>query len=88
MADKSGTTVYQGAIIDDTASFGLSFANVRLRKYSARPEVSLNQLFTPEQLRQLVKFSYDRFESSQAVSDLQREFQAYVEQEEALIYGI
>jgi radical SAM superfamily enzyme YgiQ (UPF0313 family) len=88
ISDECGETVYQGAIIDRTDVFERSFAADRLRKYSAKPEVSLNNLFTPDQLRFLVKFAYNRFLDGTNVEDLESEFNEYLTQEEDYLYGI
>lgn len=82
-----GREVLQGAVMDDTIIRDHSFANHRLRKYSARPEVSVNSNYTPQELRYLAKFAYERFESGKRVADLREEFRGYVEQEEELVYG-
>ena len=82
-----GREVLQGAVMDNTILRDHSFATHRLRKYSARPEVSVNKNFTPQELRYLAKFAYERFESGKRVLDLREEFRAYVEQEEALVYA-
>ena len=67
-------TVHQGAVIDDIEDRKHSYAAHRLRKYSAKPEVSLNPLFDSEALRLLVKFAYQRFQVRAPVEDLAREF--------------
>ncbi len=85
--DMTGKEVLQGAVMDDTVIRDRSFANHRLRKYSAKPEVSVNERFTPQELRFLAKFAYERFESGTRVSNLQEEFKSYLEQEETLVYG-
>lgn len=87
IAKTTGKTVHQGAIIDEARGFERSFASHRLKKYAAKPEVSLNSLFTPEELRLLVKFAYVRFETSRAVHDLQIEFEEFLEKEEAELYA-
>jgi len=88
IAIAAGREVYQGAVIDDKRDmFDRSFAGHRLRKYSAKPEVSLNQLFTPNDLRLLVKFAYQRFEVAALVTDLKEEFTRYRSFEEANAYG-
>ncbi len=84
----TGKVVFQGAIIDDIDIYERSFAAHRLRKYSAKPEVSLNSRFTPEELRVLVKFAYQRFSLGIPVIDLEDEFKKYILAEESNIYGI
>jgi hypothetical protein len=88
LAADTGVVVFQGAVIDEIDHHGRSFAAHRLRKYSARPEVSLNPLFTPEALRVLVKFAYQRFELRAPVADLAAEFEQFkrVEDEERYAY--
>ncbi len=80
--------VFQGAIIDDIIFRESSFSNFRLRKYSARPEISLNENFSPEELRFLVKFAYQRFNMSAVVDDLKIEFEEFISTEEKELYGI
>jgi len=84
----TGKVVFQGAIIDDIDIYERSFAAHRLRKYSAKPEISLNSRFTPEKLRLLVKFAYQRFELGIPVANLKDELEKYVLTEESNIYGI
>jgi magnesium-protoporphyrin IX monomethyl ester (oxidative) cyclase len=84
---ETGITVHQGAVIDDAYSHERSFAAQRLRKYSARPEVSLSPFFTAEQLRLLVKFAYHRFQSGHEVQNLEEEFKAFVSEEEYETYA-
>jgi hypothetical protein len=83
----TGKEVLQGAVMDDRVIRDHSFANHRLRKYSARPEVSVNDQFTPHELRLLAKFAYEHFETGKRVADLREEFESFLEQEENLIYG-
>lgn len=80
--------VFQGAVIDDIDMYERTFAADRLRKYSAKPEVSLNPRFTPEGLRVLVKFAYQRFELGLAVKELQQEMEVYSQSQESMIYGL
>jgi radical SAM superfamily enzyme YgiQ (UPF0313 family) len=84
----TGMVVFQGAVIDSVDSYEHSFAAHRLRKYSAKPEISLNRNFTPEKLRLLVKFAYQRFELGAFVENLKDEFNSYVETEESYLHGI
>jgi len=84
----TGMVVFQGAVIDSVDSYEHSFAAHRLRKYSAKPEISLNRNFTPERLRLLVKFAYQRFELDAPVKKLEDEFNSYVETEESHSHGI
>lgn len=84
----TGKVVFQGAIIDDIDIYERSFAAHRLRKYSAKPEISLNSKFTPEDLRLLMKFAYQRFNLGISVTNLKDEFEKYVLTEESNIYGI
>jgi len=88
ISEITGKVVYQGAIIDSIDVEERSFAAHRLRKYSAKPEVSLNSRFTPDSLRYLVKFAYQRFSHGMPVGDLEKEFESYVLIEESNIYGI
>lgn len=87
IAKTTGKTVHQGAVIDEARRFERSFASHRLKKYAAMPEVSLNNLFTPEELRMLVKFAYIRFETGRIVNDLQSEFEEFLEKEETEAYA-
>jgi hypothetical protein len=75
-------------VIDDTYTHERSFAAHRLRKYSARPEVSLNPLFSAEQLRFLVKFAYQRFHGGREVENLEDDFKGFVETEEDEAYAV
>jgi len=84
----TGKVVFQGAIIDDVDIYERSFAADRLRKYSAKPEISLNPRFTPEELRLLVKFGYQRFSLGTQVGNLKDEFEKYILTEESQLYGI
>ncbi len=84
----TGKVVFQGAVIDDIDIYERSFAAHRLRKYSAKPEISLNSKFTPEGLRLLVKFAYQRFELGISVANLKDEFEKYVVTEESSIYEL
>ncbi len=79
----TGKTVFQGAVIDDVDVYEPepTFAGYRLRKYSAKPEMSLNANFSPETLRLLVKFAYQHFNDGVFVKDLKSEFEHFVEQE-------
>lgn len=88
IAKMTGKVVFQGAIINDIDIYERSFAAHRMRKYSAKPEISLNSKFTPEDLRFLVKFAYQRFNLGIPVADLKDEFEKYVLMEENNIYGI
>ena len=67
-------TVFQGAVIDDADVYERTFAGYRLRKYSAKPETSLNANFSPETLRLLVEFAYQHFNNGVSVKDLIFEF--------------
>lgn len=87
LASEAGVTVFQGAIIDDVNVLDATFAGERLRKYAAKPEVSLNKLFSPEQLRLLVRFAYQMFYLEREVHDLENEFAAYAAMEEGAVYG-
>lgn len=77
----TGKTVFQGAVIDDVDSYEPTFAGYRLRKYSAKPEMSLNTNFSPETLRLLVKFAYQHFSDGASVRNLKSEFEDFVEGE-------
>lgn len=83
----TGKDILQGAIMDEALIPDRSFASHRLRKYSAMPEISVNAIYNSRQLRTLAKFAYEHFESSQSIEDLKTEFEAYQNQEEALLYG-
>jgi hypothetical protein len=74
----TGKTVFQGAVIDDVDVHEPTFAGYRLRKYSAKPEISLNSSFSPETLRLLVKFAYQHFNDGVAVKDLKFEFEDFI----------
>lgn len=80
--------VFQGAVIDNVDIFEQSFAAHRLRKYSAKPELSLNLKFTPEKLRLLVKFAYQAFSHGAQITNLENQFKEFVESEERNTYGI
>jgi hypothetical protein len=84
----TGKVVFQGAIIDDVYTHERSFSAHRLRKYSAKPEISLNERFTPDGLRLLGKFAYGRFELSTEVKDLKSELDRFVQLEESALYGV
>ena len=88
ISKQVGKVVYQGAIIDDVNVYERSFASSRLKKYSARPEISLNEYFSSEQLRLLVKFAYTRFFFERPVIDLEREFHEYLINEEEGFYAV
>lgn len=77
----TGKTVFQGAVIDDINVYEQTFAGYRLRKYSAKPEMSLNANFSPETLRLLVKFAYQHFNDGVLVKNLKPEFEDFVEGE-------
>jgi len=74
----TGRTVFQGAVIDDVDVYERTFAGYRLRKYSAKPETSLNANFSPETLRLLVKFAYQYFNDGVSVKDLKSEFEDFI----------
>ncbi len=80
----TGKTVFQGAVIDDVDVYEHepTFAGYRLRKYSAKPEMSLNANFSPETLRLLVKFAYQHFNDGIAVKNLKLEFGDFVKEQE------
>ena len=78
----TGKTVFQGAVIDDTDYYEQTFAGYRLRKYSAKPETSLNANFSPETLRILVKFAYQHFNDGVFVKDLKVEFDDFMMRQE------
>lgn len=84
----TGKTVFQGAIIDESEIFSKSFGGFRLKKYSAKPEISLNSEFEPDELRLLVKFTYERFEYEKEVQDCRQEFIEFKAREEEEKYGI
>lgn len=88
ISNITGKVVYQGAIIDHIYIYERSFAADRLKKYSAKPEISLNSNFTPDQLRFLVKFAYNRFITEKRVINLEEEFKKYLTEEEDNIYAI
>jgi hypothetical protein len=87
IAEMTGVTVYQGAIVDEANVLDTSFEGRHLRKYSSKPEVSLNENFTPDELRMLVRFAYHTFNVGQPVSDLRERFESYVAVEEEEAYG-
>jgi radical SAM superfamily enzyme YgiQ (UPF0313 family) len=84
----TGKKVYQGAVIDESEIFSNSFGAYRLKKYSAKPEISLNSVFEPDDLRMLVKFAYERFEYEKKVQDCRQEFIEFQRKEEVEKYGI
>ncbi|MCP4631899.1 MAG: B12-binding domain-containing radical SAM protein, partial [candidate division Zixibacteria bacterium] len=88
IAELTGKIVFQGAIIDNVNIFDRSFAAQKLRKYSSKPEFSLNNRFSPDELRFLVKFAYQRFELGVDVNNLEKEFKEFVNREELELYGI
>jgi len=88
IAEETGMLVYQGAIVDTVRIYDKSFASKRLRKYSAKPEISLNERFTPDQLRLLVRFAYQRFDYSREVEDLESEYEWFVKSEEQEKYAV
>lgn len=88
ISKQVGKVVYQGAVIDKINVYERSFASNRLKKYSARPEISLNQYFSPEQLRLLVKFAYTRFYYEKLVFNLQQEFADFLLNEEEGFYSV
>ena len=73
-----GRDIQRGAVMDTSQTHGRSFAANRLRKYSAKPEMSVNSLFNSSQLRLLVGFAYERFDTGQRVIDLAKEFGEYM----------
>ena len=79
----TGKTVFQGAVIDDVnvEKPEPTFTGYRLRKYSAKPEMSLNANFSPETLRLLVKFAYQHFSDGIFVDDLKLEFEDFVKRQ-------
>ena len=81
----TGRTVFQGAVMDDASVEAPepTFAGYRLRKYSARPEVSLNGNFSPETLRLLVKFAYQHFGGGILIKDLKLEFEDFLQGQKA-----
>lgn len=87
IAAITNTIVHQGAIIDEADVLDSSFEGRHLRKYSAKPEVSLNENFTPDELRLLVRFAYQMFNAGQPVADLKESFESYVAVEEEGFYG-
>lgn len=74
----TGKTVFQGAVIDDSDFYEPTFAGYRLRKYSAKPEMSLNANFSPGTLRLLVKFAYQHFSDGISVKNLEPEFEDFI----------
>ncbi len=88
IAEITGRVVYQGAVMDEIDLYEKSFAANRMRKYSAKPEISLNKLFDPDQLRMLVKFSYQRFQFGVRVTDLQKEFTEFSDLESKSMYAV
>lgn len=88
ISELTGRTVYQGAIIDESEIFSKSFGGFRLKKYSAKPEISLNSEFAPDDLRLLVKLAYERFEYGKEIRDCRQEFSKFKSREEDEKYGI
>ncbi len=88
VARQTGRTVHQGAVVEEVDVFDRSFAAHRLRKYAARPEVSLNHYFDPIDLRHLVKFAYEHFASGTSVNALKKEFGEFKLVEESAAYGL
>ncbi|RIE15890.1 B12-binding domain-containing radical SAM protein [Candidatus Cryosericum septentrionale] len=87
IAEITKKTVFQGAIVDEADVLDPSFEGRHLRKYSAKPEVSLNEDFTPDELRMLVRFAYHTFNAGQPVTSLKENFESYVAVEEEGVYG-
>ena len=87
IAEITKMTVFQGAIVDEADVLDPSFEGWHLRKYSAKPEVSLNDNFTPDELRLLVRFAYHMFNLGQPVTSLRESFQSYVAVEGMGAYG-
>ena len=83
----TGKTVFQGAKIDKLNFHENTYENKKLRKYSAKPEISLNSRFTPDDLRILVKMSYHYFDVSLKVKNLEKEFQDFKVLEEESIFS-
>lgn len=88
IAAESGVVVFQGATVDEADVLDMTFAGRRLRKYSAKPEVSLNRLFTPDTLRLLVRFAYEMFTIGAPTEDLEKDFVEFLQYEEGGIYGV
>lgn len=88
ISNLTNKKVYQGALIDESEIFSPSFSEHRLRKYSAKPEISLNSNFEPDDLRLLVKFTYEKFEYEKEVDNLEIEFNDFKTREESEKYGI
>lgn len=86
-ADVLKKDITQGAIMDDTQKYVGSYALARLRKYAAMPEVSLNELLKPRELRLLCAFGYTSFESGTIVNDLKTDFSEFAKQQEAMNYA-
>ncbi|MCP4344358.1 MAG: B12-binding domain-containing radical SAM protein [Desulfobacterales bacterium] len=88
LSNMTGKTVFQGAIIDDFEIHERSFSSQRLKKYSAKPEISLNSLFTPDSLRLMVKFAYNCFNRGSRVINIEEEYNAFLNLEEGGLYAI
>jgi radical SAM superfamily enzyme YgiQ (UPF0313 family) len=88
IAQLTNKKFLQGAIIDDSVIKENTSSNFKLRKYSAKPEISLNRNFSPDELRFLVKFAYQIFENPFEIKNLKKEFSDFVRMEEKEIYGV
>lgn len=86
LSAKTGKETLQGAVIDNVDRTDRTYSGTRLRKYSAKPEISLNTNFTPEELRLLVKFAYNHFHFGVFVKDLKVEFEEFKMLEEHNLY--
>lgn len=87
ISEITGKTVFQGATIDSLNFHENTYVNKKLRKYSAKPEISLNPKFTPNDLRTLVKMSYHYFDLGIKVKNLEREFLDFKVLEEESVYS-
>lgn len=86
ISNLTGKTVFQGAEIDEINFTGNTYSHKKLRKYSAKPQISLNNRFNPDSLRLLVKFAYQRFDYKVKIVDLEKEFEDFCQTEEELLY--
>ena len=87
IAERAGRSVLQGAVIDEVDVFDTTWEGVRLRKYCAKPEISLNPRFTPDQLRLLVRFAYQMFDLGQPIANLEAQFKTYIAFEQDGVHG-
>lgn len=83
----TGKKVVLGAVMDHLHLRPPTFASRRLHKYSAMPEFAVNALFTPQEIRLLVHFAYEKFDEGTPTKNLESEFKEFLSREEAYIYA-